>query len=69
MKARIINVLVQPQIVIDDGENLTPQEVTPMAVAWRDWPTFAASGLQDALARMQEELDAASGGNAAGAGV
>jgi hypothetical protein len=66
MKARIINVLVQPQIVIDDGENLTPQEVKTIAVAWRDWPTFAANGLQDALAKMQAELDTATGTNASG---
>lgn len=58
MKARIIGVQVIPQIVIDDGDNLTPQPVQPMTVLWRDWPQFAAHGLQDALAQLQAQLDA-----------
>lgn len=57
MRARIIAVQVIPQIVIDDGENLTPQQVQPMTILWRDWPQFAAHGLQDALEKLQEQLD------------
>lgn len=57
MKARIISIVIQPQIVIDDGDNLTPQQVQPMTVLWRDWPQFAAHGLQDALAQLQAQLD------------
>lgn len=58
MKARIISVQVVPQIVIDDGDNLTPQQVRPMTVIWCDWPQFAACGLQDALTQLQSQLDA-----------
>jgi hypothetical protein len=58
MKARIISVRVIPQIVVDDGVDLLPQQVQPMDVLWRDWPTFAAGGLQDALDKMQVQLDA-----------
>jgi hypothetical protein len=58
MQARIIQIVVQPQIVIDDGEDLIPQPVQPMTVLWRDWPAFAAGGLQDALDKMQTQLDA-----------
>lgn len=58
MKARIIAVQVIPQIVIDDGDNLTPQQVQPMTVLWRDWPQFATHGLQDALAQLQQQIDA-----------
>jgi len=58
MKARMINVIVTPQIVIDNGVDLLPQQVQPMTVLWRDWPAFAAGGLQDALAKLQAQLDA-----------
>jgi hypothetical protein len=58
VKARIVRVVVTPDVVIDDGENLIPQQVQPMTVLWRDWPTFAVGGLQDALNKMQAQLDA-----------
>lgn len=56
MRVRIISVMVQPNIVLDDGENLTPQPVKPLTVLWRDWPEFAARGLQEALQQMQEQI-------------
>jgi hypothetical protein len=58
MIARIIAVQITPQIVVDDGVNLLPQQVQPITVLWRDWPAFAAGGLQDALDKMQAQLDA-----------
>jgi len=57
MKVRIISVIVTPQIVIDDGDNLIPQQVQPMTVLWRDWAQFAERGLQDALTQLQAKID------------
>jgi hypothetical protein len=58
MKARIIAVQVIPQIVVDDGVDLLPQQVQPMTVLWRDWQPFAAHGLEDALSKLQAQIDA-----------
>lgn len=58
MKARIVRVIVTPDVVIDNGVDLVPRQVQPMTVLWRDWPQFAAHGLQDALEQLQEQLDA-----------
>lgn len=58
MKARIVAVTVQAQIFIDDGDYLMPHPVESMMILWRDWPQFSAHGLQDALEKLQQQLDA-----------
>lgn len=42
MRLRIIGYLVQPQIMADDGENLTPLPVQPLTILAADWPNVVA---------------------------
>lgn len=56
-RARIIQFIIQPVAVVDDGENLTPIDVKPVAVAAASWQQFAVNGVSDLLAQMQKQLD------------
>lgn len=44
-KLRLIKFVVQPIVVIDDGENLTDQPMQPFEVSAADAPTFVAGFL------------------------
>lgn len=56
MRARLVGVVLQLEVVADDGTTLHPIELQPMRVAAADWPGFA---LEDALAQIQAQLDGA----------
>lgn len=57
-RLRLVKVLVQPVIVVDDGETLTEQPVQPIAVEAADWPTFPTRGLPAAIADLEAKLNA-----------
>jgi hypothetical protein len=52
-RLRLLKVVVQPVLVLDDGETLTEQVAEPIEVSVNDWPTFAA--------KLDEEITAANG--------
>jgi hypothetical protein len=56
-RARIIQFIIQPVVVADDGENLTPIDVKPVAVAAASLAQFAVNGAADLLAQIQKQLD------------
>jgi hypothetical protein len=41
-RLRPVAYLVQPQFMVDDGENLTPLSVDPVSVPAADWPNVVA---------------------------
>jgi hypothetical protein len=57
-RARLLHVVVQPHIVIDDGESLEPRIGDAITVPATDWPTFATEQWPALLASLQEQLDA-----------
>ncbi|MGH3029285.1 MAG: hypothetical protein ACRDNE_00685 [Gaiellaceae bacterium] len=38
-RLRLVSVVVQPMVVIDDGSELTPAQVQPITFTAADWPT------------------------------
>jgi hypothetical protein len=54
LRARLVSVTVQLNLVTDDGTNLDPIPVQPIQVRAVDWPQFDL-GLQ--LADVQRQLD------------
>lgn len=56
MKVRLAAVAVRPVVMIDDGENLTPQQVTEMTVSASQVDELPAL-LRNALTELQTQLD------------
>ncbi|MCU1361265.1 MAG: hypothetical protein JWN99_2554 [Ilumatobacteraceae bacterium] len=58
-RVRLLKVLVQPVVVIDDGQTLTELTLPGVAVTAANWPTFSAQALGDAeLQALAEQLEA-----------
>lgn len=53
-KIRLVGVTVAPQLVVDDGENLTALQVQPIAVDAKDWPGIVAR-LEEAITGLDPE--------------
>jgi hypothetical protein len=58
MKLRLVKMIVQPVLVVDDGENLREVSVKPLPIDGPDWPEFAAGGWKEALADFERDLSA-----------
>lgn len=58
-KLRVIKVLIQPVLVVDDEDTgeLTEAEVAPIAVVFRDWEKFADGGLHAALDQLEASFN------------
>ena len=39
-RLRVVSYVVQPQVMADDGDNLTPLGVNPITVSSADWPNI-----------------------------
>lgn len=57
-RVRVLRYHVQPELVIDDGEHLTPYEVRPLTVAAAAWDDFVAEGLAASLALCEAQVNA-----------
>jgi|HubBroStandDraft_6_1064221.scaffolds.fasta_scaffold00417_4 hypothetical protein len=64
MKVRLVRVVVQPEYVVDDGENLQPLALegengqpgnAVKIVSAKDWPRFT---LDEVTAQIQAQVDA-----------
>lgn len=56
-RVRVVQYVVQAQVVVDDGETLTPAQVQPLTISAAEWPTFAETGMAEYLAKLQSEFD------------
>jgi hypothetical protein len=54
LKARLVSVTLQLEIVADDGDMLHPLNLAPVKVRSAEWPTFT---LEAQLADVQRQLD------------
>ncbi len=57
-KLRLIKVLVQPVLVLDDGENITEIEHPAVAIPAAEWPTYSSERFPRELAEWQARLNA-----------
>lgn len=62
-KIRLVRVQVLAEFVVDDGETLTPlaaygMESPPVQVTPAEWPTFATGTFAEAVAQLQEQINA-----------
>lgn len=57
-RLRCLAYIVQPQFVIDDGENLTPLPVDPINVLPADWPNVV-EGVEQATAVLRAQVEEA----------
>lgn len=57
VKVRVIGVVVQPVLVVDDGVDLTPIPVDSKQISAKEWPTYAASGFKADIAALQARLN------------
>jgi hypothetical protein len=58
LKVRVIGYVVTPQVVIDDGSDLTPVQVQPITVSAKEWLPWVAEGLPAALAELETRANA-----------
>lgn len=67
MRVRLVRVVVQPEYMVDDGENLQPLSVAgengqsgnPVKiVSAADWGEFSKDGIETITATLQTEVDA-----------
>ena len=57
-QVRLLKVIVQVVVVVDDGEQLEERAVDPVTVPAADWPAFAANGIEDGLKALQAQVEA-----------
>lgn len=56
-RLRVVAWRVQPLVMADDGEHLTPVEVQPAEIPAAQWQTFKDGGDDAALAQVRAQLD------------
>jgi hypothetical protein len=55
-KLRLISVTLQPEFVLDDGDNLTPIQTEPVKVVAAEWTDYPQKGFEEARAALEAEL-------------
>jgi hypothetical protein len=60
-KVRVVRYAVQVDLVLDDGESLTPLPMQPLIVQADKWDAFVATGLKAALADLEKRQNAPDG--------
>ena len=56
MKIRLVAVTLQPELVVDDGNNLIKLVVDPVTVSSQDWPAVVQI-LAESIASLETKLD------------
>lgn len=59
IRMRLVGWNVQPVVMADDGENLTPVQVSSQMIPAAAWEDFKAGGDQDALEALREHVEQA----------
>lgn len=57
-RVRVVQVVVKPILVVDDGQTLAPVDVEQIAVTAENWPTYPVTGFAEAVTRLEAELNA-----------
>lgn len=57
-RLRIVGWQVQPQLMVDDGENLQPLNTQPITIPHSEWDEFVDGGWEEAIGRVREQVEA-----------
>jgi hypothetical protein len=57
-KLRLVKVVVQPIVLLDDGENMVEVEHPPTVIPAGEWPTYSSERFPREFAEWQAKLDA-----------
>ena len=60
-RLRVVKVIVQPVIVLDDGEQITEIEHGSVAIPAAEWPTYSSERFPREIAEWQARIDADTG--------
>lgn len=58
-RIRALHFQVQPVLVVDDGEHLAQLAIDPIVISGADWPSYARDVWPNALAELEEQVNAA----------
>ena len=58
---RLVGWNVQPVVMADDGENLTPVQVSSQMIAAAAWEQFKQGGDEEALEALRDQVERAAG--------
>ena len=56
-RVRLRGVVVQPLLVVDDGETLTDLPIEPVTVSPQAWPDYATTTFAEAVAAYEAKLN------------
>jgi hypothetical protein len=57
-RLRLVKVIVQPVLVLDDGENMIEVDHPPVAIPADEWPTYSSERFPRELREWQARIDA-----------
>lgn len=57
IRMRLVGWNVQPVVMADDGDNLTPVQVTGQMIPAAEWQQFKAGGDDQALDALREQVE------------
>jgi len=60
-RLRLVQVIVQPVFVLDDGESITPIEHGAVAIPAGEWPTYSGERFPREVAEWQQRIDEGAG--------
>ncbi len=56
-RMRLVGWSVQPMVMADDGENLTPVNIGPQMIPAAQWQTFKDGGDEAALEQVRTQIE------------
>jgi hypothetical protein len=57
VRLRLLKVIVQPVLVIDDSVTLREEFIEPIVVSAKDWPNYSAEGFPAAFEKLRQEIE------------
>lgn len=60
-RLRVVGWNVQPIVMVDDGDNLTPLKIDPQMIPAAAWDEFKSGGDDASLTPLREQIEASSG--------
>lgn len=55
-RLRLVKVVVQATLVLDDGESLTEHVTSPVTLSASEWPTYATETFPEQLTLLEQQL-------------
>lgn len=55
-RLRLVRIHIRPEVVVDNGDTLTPLDVQPMTLTPSEWTQFRADGWESSLEALAAEV-------------